>query len=132
MTRNSMGDWPGQDVDQEIGDAASEGGEDASPLHPIDREDEDWRDEQYGRIRDPRRLLAEGRLHIDYDEDVAAIQGIMSEVLPLTHDQFRHAKSAGNSDLANAHIRNGVALAGCFIRLMDKRDTLLKSIGRGR
>jgi hypothetical protein len=112
--------------------AADDDGEhEGGSRHLIDADEDDWRDEQYGRICDPRRLAAEGNLTL-HDEASRMLDAMIAEVGPLAMAHLRFAKAAGDSELAGAHIRNAVSLTGNYAKLVDRREARLKGLGRHR
>lgn len=100
--------------------------------HPIDMNDEEWRDEQYGRVGDARRLAAEGGLRVNLDDDLAALEALMAKSLSLANAQFDFVTDLGNPELGEKQIRGAIALTGCFKGLLKTRYELLDSIGKRR
>lgn len=98
---------------------------------PIEENDGEWCDDQYGRITDPRHLAEAHVLNV-YDEGLTALEAMMGEISPLTMKHLSYAKAAGNSEKASRHIQNAAVLAGCYSKLMGRYDASLKTIGKSR
>ena len=126
---------PEQDPeDGQFGDDDEDGDPEQQPgcRHPIDADEDEWRDEQYGRLKDTRRLVAEGLVDINFHETLADLQGLAAKALLLANANFDFLIRLGDPEQGEKQIKNAIGLAGCYKSLIKARDELLDGIGRRR